>query len=361
MNKLTLVKQMVRSKIKSTPYKLNFVTTAACNSKCVTCNIWKVYLDDPSVVKNELTLEELKKIFDNLPDTISWLSLTGGEPFLRTDLADIMIEAQKRIKNLQLLSMPNNGLIPDRVINCLKRVLADKNHVPMIMTFSIDGPEEIHDVVRGVKGGYKRTMEAYTRVKELTKDDPNFQVAIETTISSRNVQYLYDWFEKLLNAGNKVSVTVAHEAYLYKNTNDQLGITPRDHIEEIKRITKLFDKYLSRFDPKQMMERLYMHKIPQFLEKNGGKDGDKQLVPCQSLSASIAMNSFGELTPCLMWDKKLANIRDYEYDLKKIIALQTTKDVRQMIKEEKCPNCWTPCEAYQSIFWGLMNGKYLMK
>ncbi|MBI5393175.1 radical SAM protein [Candidatus Woesearchaeota archaeon] len=355
MKQISLVKQMIKSKLTSTPYKLNFVTTAACNSKCVTCNIWKVYLDNPAVIKNELTLDELKKIFDALPDTISWLSLTGGEPFLRTDLADIMIEAQKRIKNLKLLSMPNNGLIPERVIDCLKKVLADKKHVPIIMTFSIDGPEEIHDVVRGVKGGYRRTMDAYTQVKELTKDDPHFLVAIETTISSRNVKYLYDWFEILFKQDHKVSVTVAHEAYLYKNTSNQLGITPRDHIAEIKRITKLFNKHLSVMNPKQLMERLYMKKIPVFLEKND----NKQIVPCQSLSASIAMNSFGELTPCLMWDKKLANIREFDYDLKKVLALQSTKDVRQMIKLEKCPNCWTPCEAYQSIFWALANGKYL--
>lgn len=59
-------------------YKLNFDTTTHCNSRCLTCNVWKYYDEHPEDAVRELRTEEIARIFSRLPDSIAWLSLTGG-------------------------------------------------------------------------------------------------------------------------------------------------------------------------------------------------------------------------------------------------------------------------------------------
>jgi radical SAM protein with 4Fe4S-binding SPASM domain len=57
----------------------------------------------------------------------------------------------------------------------------------------------------------------------------------------------------------------------------------------------------------------------------------------------------GNVYPCTVFDRKLGNIRDYNYDLKKILTSETAKKVRKEIEADRCPQCWTPCEAHQMI------------
>jgi len=76
----------------------------------------------------------------------------------------------------------------------------------------------------------------------------------------------------------------------------------------------------------------------------------KMPVKCQALSASLFMNPYGDIYPCSIYDKKVANIRDFNYDLKKIWNVKNViADIRNGILNNKCAGCWTPCEAYPAI------------
>jgi radical SAM protein with 4Fe4S-binding SPASM domain len=70
---------------------------------------------------------------------------------------------------------------------------------------------------------------------------------------------------------------------------------------------------------------------------------------CHALSASCFVDSWGNVFPCTIYDRKLGSLRDVDYDLRRIwnsdFALQTQKEIWNY----DCPQCWTPCEAYQSI------------
>ena len=70
------------------PFKLNFAITWRCNLKCKMCNIW---MKESS---NELKLDEIEEFVEKSP-YFSWVSLTGGEPFIRMDFVDI-VKAFKR-------------------------------------------------------------------------------------------------------------------------------------------------------------------------------------------------------------------------------------------------------------------------
>jgi hypothetical protein len=53
--------------------------------------------------------------------------------------------------------------------------------------------------------------------------------------------------------------------------------------------------------------------------------------------------------PCTIYDKKVGSLREVDYDLARIWRTADADRLQQEIWEYDCPQCWTPCEAYQSI------------
>jgi MoaA/NifB/PqqE/SkfB family radical SAM enzyme len=80
-------------------------------------------------------------------------------------------------------------------------------------------------------------------------------------------------------------------------------------------------------------------------------------IDCKSLSSSVFIDPYGNVFPCSIWDKKIGNIRDFNYDLIAVLRNNIVKELLGQIQEKKCPNCWTPCEAYQSILGSLLKLK----
>ncbi|MBU2406860.1 MAG: 4Fe-4S cluster-binding domain-containing protein, partial [Nanoarchaeota archaeon] len=86
------------------PLNLTIGLTNTCNSRCLTCNIWK------KSSENDLSLNELDKIFQNIGPTLEWLILSGGEPFLRKDIVEICASAYKYCKP-SIIVIPTNGIL----------------------------------------------------------------------------------------------------------------------------------------------------------------------------------------------------------------------------------------------------------
>jgi len=121
--KTKIVRSILVAKILQKPYKINFAITSGCNSRCQTCNVWRKFRKNPEVVKNDLSLKEIEKIFKTLPKNIIWLSLSGGEPFLRDDLVLICKKAIENIPDLCLISIPSNGLLEKNIVEKTKQIL----------------------------------------------------------------------------------------------------------------------------------------------------------------------------------------------------------------------------------------------
>ena len=122
------------------PYKLNFVVTKSCNSKCLNCNIWQVKPRD------ELSLEEIEKVAISSP-WLKWIDFTGGEPTNRKDFVDIVATFNRYCKNLLYVHFPTNGLRPEKikkVVEGIKKVGTFK----IVLTVSIDGPKEVNDKLK---------------------------------------------------------------------------------------------------------------------------------------------------------------------------------------------------------------------
>ena len=343
---------LILSKFKGTPYKLNFAITAACNSRCLTCNVGRLFQKNPEIVKTELTILQIDSLFKSLPSTITWLSFSGGEPFLRPDFVEIFALAIKRIPALSVISIPSNGLDTQRIIKAVKQILKFTPLPQLFLNFSLDGPPKIHNKIRGVKDGYQRAWSTYQAIKKLAKKNKNLRVNLEITVSELNIDYLADFCQKLGEKGEKITITIAHRGFLYKN-EDRNGITlNKKSLKKVRKIVQVVDKNLSWFSPPEFVERLYLRKIVNYIQSP-----KKQVLPCVALSASVAVNPYGKITPCFMWGENLGSI-EKDNDLMRIWRSARALAARKMIQSGSCPNCWTPCEAYQTIIWGILTGHW---
>jgi MoaA/NifB/PqqE/SkfB family radical SAM enzyme len=339
---IRLLKGIAKSKLPELPYKVNFAITNRCNSRCITCGTWEEYRRNPDLRKRELTLEEISKIFKNLSPFIKWLSLTGGEPFLRDDHLEIIRSAINQIPGLALLSIPTNGLLRERILKTIDR-LKSLEGPDISISFSLDGPPEVHDRLRGIKGAYDITWNTYLEAKNLVSRHKRFHIHIETTVSTLNISSLSSFFERLFSDGHNVIITVAHDAYLYKNQGNE-NISPDPYDSATKDLFFSLDKHFSWFSPSDLLHKTFIRRMPHYLA-----NGRKQVLPCAALKCSLAINPYGDVLPCLMWGKVLGNVREYNFNVTKILKSHDTRDVRRQIRESLCPNCWTPCEAIQTI------------
>ncbi|HUW21264.1 MAG TPA: radical SAM protein [Candidatus Bathyarchaeia archaeon] len=352
--KTGIIRSIIVSKLKKHPYKLNFAVTSACNSRCKTCNVWRGYNSNSNLQKKDLSLREIEKIFISAPKSFVWLSLSGGEPFLRKDLVEICNIALQNLPSLSLISIPTNGLLQDTVIKKVQEILS----LPLanlFINFSLDGPEKIHDKIRGISGAYKKTWSTYQNILALSGKEPRLAVNLETTISKYNLKYLESFFRKLTTEGHKITVTIAHKGYLYQNLEDNKSFTGLNHDSKtLNRVIDIIKKNLKISSVIDLVERIYLERISEFYRKPR-----IQPLTCIALESSIAIDAKGNITPCFMWNRILGNIRDFNLDLKRFSTKrkQEILKTRKLIKAGYCPNCWTPCEAYQSIINSLLTLK----
>lgn len=174
------------------PNTMIFVVVQRCNSRCNMCFIWEN--------KNppEVTVDEVHRIFERDREdfrSLRKLSLTGGEPSLRSDLPDLVEAVLRHTPSIKQLRLATHGMTPDRVIHQIEKVwaVAAKHAIAQFtVQVSIDGIGEIHDQIRGIKGGGARVQETLERLVEMRKNIPALGINISTVVQPINRDYVPD-------------------------------------------------------------------------------------------------------------------------------------------------------------------------
>jgi MoaA/NifB/PqqE/SkfB family radical SAM enzyme len=175
----------------SPPFLILFINST-CNQTCEHCFYWR-NLNQP----DDLTVDELRALSVEL-GPIENLNLSGGEPFLRKEFAEIcsLFIRQNGVKQIYV---PTNGSFADRTVDALKQVLREKTLQLFAVELSLDGMPQYHDRFRGMKNAFARSMETYGALAELQKSDPRLRIHAISTATSENIgqireltQYLYE-------------------------------------------------------------------------------------------------------------------------------------------------------------------------
>ncbi len=133
------------------PINLTYSITNSCNSRCQSCDIWKIYPAEKNRLKEELSTEEVEKIFSGI-GPVYFFNISGGEPFLRKDIVDIVSLGCRYLKP-RVVHIPTNALMPGRVESLVKEILEGMEtwgpeDVKLTIKPSFDGVGESHDWVR---------------------------------------------------------------------------------------------------------------------------------------------------------------------------------------------------------------------
>ena len=172
-----------------TPLNLTFSVTNVCQSKCKTCRIWELYKKNPELRSKELIIEEIEKIFRTMGH-IYIFNVSGGEPFVRPDLSEIISLACRYLAP-GVIHIPTNAIAVNRVEQQVKNILAIiedyDSSIQLTIKPSIDHVGERHDGIRGIPGNFKKVIDLFERLKAIQPDHPGLHVELGTVLSKWNV------------------------------------------------------------------------------------------------------------------------------------------------------------------------------
>ncbi|MCY4524031.1 MAG: radical SAM protein [Halobacteriovoraceae bacterium] len=322
-------------------YKLNFVVTKDCNSRCQNCNIWQV---KPA---NELSLKNIQKIANSYRD-IRWLDITGGEPTLRKDMSEIVRCFYQANPNLLFVHFPTNGILPQKIEEQARRINRIGNF-KLIITVSVDGPEKINDRLRGVPGNFSRSVETYKRLSGIS----GVAVYFGMTLFKSNYQTLEETFNSLKREIPKLRKKFFHlnigqtSEHYYENLNSKdidINMEIYQAIQKFRNSLTGNGRLLKIIPtPFDIIDEIYRTLSLKFIQTK------KTPISCNALKSSVYLSEKGMVYPCSMWNHPLGNIKNYRYSLQEVLKSKKLKRGIKMIENKKCSHCWTPCEAYQSI------------
>jgi radical SAM protein with 4Fe4S-binding SPASM domain len=181
---------------------------------------------------------------------------------------------------------------------------------------------------------------------------PGVQTVLGMTVSALNAGQFAKTFQAAKNEYPSLNyddfhVNIAHiSPHYYGNTGTDLVSGSE------KTMAETVETYLQArafpLNPVSFLEKQYLKRVGKYLETR------KTPIRCQAMRSSCFLDATGGVYPCTMYDHFLGNIREWDYDLLALWNSEVSRRLQKEIWAFNCPQCWTPCEAYQSILGSLL-------
>ncbi len=251
------------------PHAIQFNITFKCNQRCAYCGIYNDKRD-------EMTSKQIYSMIDEFVEFgTSRLSITGGEPLMRTDFQDIVRYARKRGL---FVSLATNASLVSKDMDRLSEVNS--------VNVTLDGPEPIHDKQRG-EGNFKKVLNAIEVIR-----NKGIPVYINSVITRYNCAHIQDIVELARSLDIKVlfqpvffsEQSHANNVEGYKDTKyDDQQLT--DVLEELIKMKDKGNSYI-------MLSRRYYRNVI-----NAVKSGKK--IRCSNAGALFCtISPDGRVAPC---------------------------------------------------------------
>jgi len=161
---------------------VNLSVNTVCNQRCLICQRWRMHWQRET---EKLTLDEIKDMVYQLVKElhVKRFRITSTEPLLRPDLPEII----RYIRQFTGCSLITNGMAMTPEL-ARELIRADVSKV----RFSIDAPNEVNDVLRGVKGSWERSKRGIEILQQAKKESgkSNPQIDIYTVLTSLNIEHI---------------------------------------------------------------------------------------------------------------------------------------------------------------------------
>lgn len=153
------------------PREVLLEVTWRCNLKCRMCYQERRF----PALGDELSSADIVRFFDHNPQ-LEKVTLIGGEPFVRTDMPELI----KHLDKTRALVISTNATLLGKTE---LKVLKECRNL-LAICISLDGPAALHDTIRGAQGTYQKTVKA---IAALT---PQIPVMVSCVILNENLELM---------------------------------------------------------------------------------------------------------------------------------------------------------------------------
>jgi MoaA/NifB/PqqE/SkfB family radical SAM enzyme len=178
-----------RSRAPCRPQALSLEVTRRCVARCRMCNIWRSSPAPPDMPLPRWSAVLASPALADLRE----LDLTGGEPFLRDDLTDLVLCAAAlapgHFPRLRTVAITTNGFLTDRVLAAAERMAGPlgERGIDLVFACGCDAVGPLHDRIRGFPGGWKRLVETLEGLAALRQSHRHLVLGIKVTVGPWNV------------------------------------------------------------------------------------------------------------------------------------------------------------------------------
>ncbi len=297
------------NKVRRKTKKLNatIIVTYRCNARCTMCSRYQ----SPSRPEEEITIETIKKL-----PRMYFTNITGGEPFLRTDLKEIVRELYKKSDRIVIST---NGFFVDRIVD-LCREFPDIG-----IRVSIEGLEKNNNEIRGLKDGFRRGYQTLKQLRRMGLKDVGFGM----TVQDKNAGDLVPLYRIADKMGMEFATASLHNSFYFVKANNKIHNRPMvaGHLE------RLVNELLCSKSPKKWFRAYFNHGLIHYIY------GQKRLLPCNMSFDTFFVDPYGDVMPCNGTEDKevMGNLNKQSWD--ELWNSRQAERIRRKVRG--CGrNCW---------------------
>lgn len=321
------------------PHRLEAISlevTHRCICRCRMCNIWKIPQQVPDLPLADwtdlLSSAEMRGLYE--------LDITGGEPFLREDLGELLkwISRSKPVcfPQLKTVAVTTNGILTDRVLDVVAEIVGplQKRGIDLVLACGLDAVGDLHDEIRNLNGAWNKLNATLAGLKKLRAQHSNLIVGIKTTIVPANV----DKLEQI--------AAFAKENDLFTIISPCIITANRFGNVALKEDLKFSDKdrqAISRFYESPLFAwSIHRQSMLGYLKTGTVKK------PCSAGFNTVFVRHTGEVYPCPLIPESLGNIKIVS--MEQMLSSPSAVDFRKRIgKFPECRVCTEP--GLERIAW----------
>ena len=343
---------------KKKPIQFTFFLTRRCNAKCPFC-FYTSKQNEALSTSQELSFDEIKRVAPQFGKLL-WLAFSGGEIFLRSDLIEITKFFYKANKPAIIL-LPTNGLLQDTIYHSVETILRACPESSIVVKISLDGPEHVHDELRGVPGSFERALKTCAALGKLVDTYANFELGINTVFCQAN----QDMVDGVLDMVQTLPYVKTHTVSLIRGEvfRDDLKQVDLDKYKKI--ITRLESDLKKRLATVYRFRGAKLKAAQDIVQRRHIYEAalhNQRSSPCYAGKLNLVLTETGDLFPCEDFSEnmKFGNVRDTEYDLRQLLESGQGRKIRRFIDNRECC-CTHECYFMTNILFNPANYPALLK
>ena len=309
--------------LKRKPIFLTVFVTSRCGLNCGHCFYREELLNGN--IHTEMKLWEYERFTQQCP-SFPKLILTGGEPFLRPDLVDIVHLFYHNQSRSRQITIPTAGQHPEAIESLVIQSLQNCPELILEIQLSIDGVGDDHNSIRG-KGQFEKLMQTYNRLRPIQDRNERLRIRFNCTCSSQSENF----FESTHTFVTQELENPHFDMVLIRRTSADPAFFTPVNMTKYRKATALLQQQ-ERHKARGMLETLLAERAGverSIIAKH--YEQKPTMLGCQAGTLTMILSEEGDVRPCEILDTILGNIRETDYRLDLIwqghLALKHRKDI----------------------------------